>query len=114
MNSTKNNSTLSESMQRMITPQYEQIVNEIENIYHHPDTGFLSSDLFRFIFEFLLGLVTIAQWLGLSIMAPNKKISILLIGNHSAGKSILSSLINKRSNFSWKIKRKIISHQLVY
>lgn len=41
MNSTKNNSTLSESMQRMITPQYEQIVNEIENIYHHPDIGYL-------------------------------------------------------------------------
>jgi hypothetical protein len=75
LNNAKNNSTLSESMQRMITPQYEQIVNEIEHIYHHPDTG----------------LVTIAQWLGLSIMAPNKKISILLIGNHSAGKS---SLIN--------------------
>lgn len=34
-----------------------------------------------------LGLVTIAQWLGLSILPPNKKISILLIGNHSAGKS---------------------------
>ena len=32
-------SSLPESMQRMITPQYEQIVNEIENIYHHPDTG---------------------------------------------------------------------------
>jgi hypothetical protein len=38
-NNTKNSSTLSESMQRIITPQYEQIVNEIENIYHHPDTG---------------------------------------------------------------------------
>ena len=32
-------SNLPESMQRMITPQYEQIVNEIETIYHHPDTG---------------------------------------------------------------------------
>ncbi len=42
MNTTKNNSTLSESMHRMITPQYEQIVHEIENIYHHPDTGCLS------------------------------------------------------------------------
>ena len=34
------NNTLPESMQRMITPQYEQIVNEIESIYHHPDTGY--------------------------------------------------------------------------
>ncbi|CAF0992639.1 unnamed protein product [Rotaria sordida] len=75
MNNNKSSSTLPESMQRMITPHYEQIVNEIENIYHHPD----------------IGLVTIARWLGLSIMAPNKKISILLIGNHSAGKS---SLVN--------------------
>ena len=39
INATKNGNTLSESMQRMITPQYEQIVNEIENIYHHPDIG---------------------------------------------------------------------------
>jgi hypothetical protein len=38
-NTNNNNNTLPESMQRMITPQYEQIVNEIENIYHHPDTG---------------------------------------------------------------------------
>ncbi len=91
MNTMKNNSTLSESMQRMITPQYEQIVNEIETIYHHPDTGCLPLLVLRFIVEIVLGLVTIAQWLGLSIMAPNKKISILLIGNHSAGKS---SLVN--------------------
>ncbi|CAF3357941.1 unnamed protein product [Rotaria socialis] len=75
MKNTKTNSNLPESMQHMITPQYEQIVNEIENIYHHPD----------------IGLITIARWLNLSIMAPNKKISILLIGNHSAGKS---SLVN--------------------
>ena len=42
MNSTKMNNTLPDAMQRMITPQYEQIVNEIETIYHHPDTGSLS------------------------------------------------------------------------
>ena len=35
----KMNRTLPESMQRMITPQYEQIVNEIDTIYHHSDTG---------------------------------------------------------------------------
>lgn len=89
MNNTNNNSILPESMQRMITPQYEQIVNEIENIYHHPDTGCSSfALLIILILEILLGLITIAQWLGLSIIAPNKKISILLIGNHSAGKSM--------------------------
>ena len=47
--------------------------------------------IFRLWLSIHSGLVTIAQWLGLSIMAPNKKISILLIGNHSAGKS---SLVN--------------------
>jgi hypothetical protein len=39
MNTGKMSSSLPESMQRMITPQYEQIVNEIEQIYHHPDKG---------------------------------------------------------------------------
>ena len=36
----KNECSLPEAMQRMITPQYEQIVNEIETIYHHPETGY--------------------------------------------------------------------------
>ena len=86
MNNTKNSSTLPESMQRMITPQYEQIVNEIENIYHHSDTGCFLLILFKFLCKIFLGLITIAQWLGLSIMVPNKKINILMIGKHSAGK----------------------------
>ena len=72
----------------MITPQYEQIVNEIEHLYHHPDTGSLLFDVLQFFSDNPIGLITIAQWLGLSIMAPNKKISILLIGNHSAGRQI--------------------------
>lgn len=33
------------------------------------------------------GLVTIAKSLGLQLLAPRKKITIMLIGNHSAGKS---------------------------
>lgn len=33
------------------------------------------------------GLVTIASGLGLNLLAPRKKITILLLGNHSAGKS---------------------------
>ena len=35
----KNENYLPEAMQHTITPQYEQIVNEIETIYHHPETG---------------------------------------------------------------------------
>jgi predicted GTPase len=33
------------------------------------------------------GLVEIAQNLDFTLLAPRKKISIMLIGNHSAGKS---------------------------
>eukprot|EP00117_Sycon_ciliatum_P013676 scpid72947/ scgid14246/ Sarcalumenin len=33
------------------------------------------------------GLISIAEDLGLTLLAPRKKISVLLIGNHSAGKS---------------------------
>ena len=33
------------------------------------------------------GLATIAKGLDLSLLAPRKKINVLLIGNHSAGKS---------------------------
>lgn len=86
-------------MQRMITPQYEQIVNEIEHIYHHPDTGCSPYNLFKLIFSILPGLLTIAQWLGVSILPPNKKISILLIGNHSAGKSIRCGWSRKENLF---------------
>ena len=33
------------------------------------------------------GLISIAETLGLKLLAPRKKITIMLIGNHSAGKS---------------------------
>lgn len=33
------------------------------------------------------GLISIAGGLGLNLLAPRKKITILLLGNHSAGKS---------------------------
>ena len=39
------------------------------------------------ILIFLKGLIHIAETVGLSLLAPRKKISVLLIGNHSAGKS---------------------------
>jgi hypothetical protein len=38
--------------------------------------------------HFYTGLIAIAQWLGVPLLAPNKKINILLIGNHSAGKYV--------------------------
>lgn len=38
-------------------------------------------------FNVTTGLIRIAEDLGLSLLAPRKKITILLIGNHSAGKS---------------------------
>lgn len=37
--------------------------------------------------SYYLGLITIARGLGLNLLAPRKKITILLLGNHSAGKS---------------------------
>ena len=36
---------------------------------------------------FILGLIGISQKLNLSLLAPRRKITVLLIGNHSAGKS---------------------------
>ncbi|XP_038056063.1 EH domain-containing protein 1-like [Patiria miniata] len=40
-----------------------------------------------FLFIVSAGLISIADKLGLRLLAPRKKINILLIGNHSAGKS---------------------------
>jgi len=34
-----------------------------------------------------VGLIHIAASVGLTLLAPRKKISVMLIGNHSAGKS---------------------------
>ena len=49
----------------------ERILRDIHNIYVDPKDG----------------LVAIAKDLGIELIAPRKKINILLIGNHSAGKS---------------------------
>lgn len=49
----------------------ERILKEIHNIYTDPKDG----------------LVMIAKDVGLELLAPRKKINVLLIGNHSAGKS---------------------------
>lgn len=49
----------------------EKILRECHGLYTDPDNG----------------LVKIAESLGVSLLAPRKKITVLLIGNHSAGKS---------------------------
>ncbi|XP_059163178.1 uncharacterized protein LOC131946434 [Physella acuta] len=49
----------------------EKILKECHSLYIDPENG----------------LVKIAEGLGLSLLAPRKKITVLLIGNHSAGKS---------------------------
>merc|ERR1712241_987519 len=53
----------------------ERILKECHTLYTEPDNGYR------------IGLVKIAENLGLSLLAPRKKINVLLIGNHSAGKS---------------------------
>ena len=53
-----------------------------------------------FCYYCFLGLITIASGLGLNLLAPRKKITILLLGNHSAGKS---SFIN------WYVTQQFIS-----
>jgi len=49
----------------------EKILKECHSVYTDPDSG----------------LVKIAENLKLHLLAPRKKITVLLIGNHSAGKS---------------------------
>ncbi|KAK2711687.1 uncharacterized protein LOC136025830 isoform X2 [Artemia franciscana] len=49
----------------------EKILKECHVLYTHPDNG----------------LVKIAEELGFTLLAPRKKITVILIGNHSAGKS---------------------------
>lgn len=36
---------------------------------------------------FMLGLVAIGESVGVTLLAPRKKITVMLMGNHSAGKS---------------------------
>ncbi|XP_053471794.1 uncharacterized protein LOC128602175 isoform X3 [Ictalurus furcatus] len=44
-------------------------------------------DLGHFFFFFFVGLIDIAQSVGVTLLPPRKKITVMLIGNHSAGKS---------------------------
>jgi hypothetical protein len=58
-------------MEAATTTVNERILKECHTLYTDPDHG----------------LVTIADTLDLKLLAPRKKITIMLIGNHSAGKS---------------------------
>ncbi|KAL6476722.1 hypothetical protein MHYP_G00152210 [Metynnis hypsauchen] len=49
----------------------ERILRDCHNMYIQPDSG----------------LITIAQSVGVTLLPPRKKITVMLMGNHSAGKS---------------------------
>uniref|UniRef100_A0A8B9HWH4 Si:ch211-11k18.4 n=1 Tax=Astyanax mexicanus TaxID=7994 RepID=A0A8B9HWH4_ASTMX len=49
----------------------ERILRDCHNLYTQPDSG----------------LITIAQSVGVTLLPPRKKITVMLMGNHSAGKS---------------------------
>jgi len=59
------------SVEQATTTVNERILKECHTLYIDPNNG----------------LVEIAEALGLKLLAPRKKITIMLIGNHSAGKS---------------------------
>jgi hypothetical protein len=63
----------------------ERILRDCHNLYTDPKDG----------------LITVARDVGIELLAPRKKINVLLIGNHSAGKS---SFIN------WYVEGKIKIH----
>jgi GTPase SAR1 family protein len=60
-------------VEQATTTVNERILKECHTLYLPTDSD--------------LGLVAIAETLGLKLLAPRKKITIMLIGNHSAGKS---------------------------
>lgn len=60
-----------QGMEAATTTLNERILKECHTLYTDPDHG----------------LVNIAETLNLKLLAPRKKITIMLIGNHSAGKS---------------------------
>ena len=68
---TRSASSLSSSVDLATTTVNERILKECHSLYADPDKG----------------LISIAANVGLKLLAPRKKISIMLIGNHSAGKS---------------------------
>jgi len=59
------------NLENATTSVNERILKECHTLYMDPENG----------------LLTIAETLGLKLLPPRKKITIMLIGNHSAGKS---------------------------
>lgn len=59
------------SVEDAVMPVEERILRDCHNLYTDPKDG----------------LVSIARDIGIELIVPRKKINILLIGNHSAGKS---------------------------
>ena len=66
-----NGSAHAANMDDVILTVNERILRDCHNLYTDPKDG----------------LVTIAKDVGIDLLAPRKKINVLLIGNHSAGKS---------------------------
>lgn len=66
----KQKATVNTVEQTILSPS-ERILKECHSLYTDPKKG----------------LISIASTLGLTLLAPRKKITVLLIGNHSAGKS---------------------------
>lgn len=67
----KNRGGSASNLEAATTTLNERILKECHTLYTDPEHG----------------LVSIADNLGLKLLAPRKKITIMLIGNHSAGKS---------------------------
>jgi len=67
----KSRGSATQGMEAATTTLNERILKECHTLYTDSDHG----------------LVNVAETLGLKLLAPRKKISIMLIGNHSAGKS---------------------------
>lgn len=68
---TKNSKSAASSIEDATMSVNERILRDCHNLYTDPKDG----------------LVFIARDVGLNLLVPRKKINILLIGNHSAGKS---------------------------
>lgn len=69
--SSGSNGSTAASINDIVMSVNERILRDIHNIYVDQKDG----------------LITIAKDVGIELLAPRKKINILLIGNHSAGKS---------------------------
>lgn len=68
---TKSSGTGASSIEELTMSVNEKILRDCHNLYTDPKDG----------------LVLIARDVGINLLVPRKKVNILLIGNHSAGKS---------------------------